>query len=101
MGAQLMAIAAEGMRQRYYIAPTEDHEKVAKVPRPADVPEAELPKQALGFRVQGYGIRTWADIFTNRQLVALATFGDLVQEVRKCIIDHGSDDAYADAVATY
>ena len=43
MGAQLMAIAAEGKRQRYYVAPTEEHEKAADVPRPDDVPEAELP----------------------------------------------------------
>ena len=46
MGAQLMAIAAEGKRQRYYVAPTEEHEKAADVPRPDDVPEAELPEQA-------------------------------------------------------
>ena len=32
---------------------------------------------ALGFRVQGYGMRTWADLFTNRQLTALTTFSDL------------------------
>ena len=33
MGAQLMAIAAEGQRQRYYVAPTEEHEKAADVSR--------------------------------------------------------------------
>ena len=44
MGAQLMAIAAEGKRQRYYVAPNEEHEKAADVPRPDDVPEAELPE---------------------------------------------------------
>ena len=44
MGAQLMAIAAEGTRQRYYVAPTEEHEKAADVPRPDDVPEEELAK---------------------------------------------------------
>ena len=48
MGAQLMAIAAEGKRQRYYVAPTEEHEKAADVPRPDDVPDAELAEQALG-----------------------------------------------------
>ena len=80
MGAQLMAIAAEGTRQRYYVAPTEEHEKAADIPRPDDVPEAELPEHALGFRVQGYGMRTWADLFTNRQLTALTTFSDLVQD---------------------
>ena len=42
MGAQLMAIAAEGKRQRYYVAPTDEHETAAVVPRPHDVPEEEL-----------------------------------------------------------
>ena len=26
-----------------------------------------------------YGMRTWADLFTNRQLTALTTFSDLVR----------------------
>ena len=34
MGAQLMAIVAEGQRQRYYVAPTEEHEKAADVAAP-------------------------------------------------------------------
>jgi putative DNA methylase len=101
MGAQLMAIAAEGKRQRYYLAPTDEHEKSADVPRPADVPEAELPQQALGFRVQGYGMRTWADLFTNRQLTALATFTDFVREARVRAIADGGEPGYADAIATY
>jgi putative DNA methylase len=101
MGAQLMAIAAEGKRQRYYLAPTEEHEKAADVPRPADVPEADLPVQALGFRVQGYGMRTWADLFTNRQLTALTTFSDLVREARVRAISDGAEPGYADAIATY
>ena len=101
MGAQLMAIAAEGDRQRYYLAPTEKHENVADVPRPDDVPEAELPAQALGFRIQGYGMRTWTDLFTNRQLSALTTFSDLIREVREHAIANGAEPGYADAIACY
>jgi len=101
MGAQLMAIAAEGPRQRYYLAPNEEHVKAADAPRPDDAPEEELPEQALGFRVQGYGMKTWADLFTNRQLIALTTFTDLVREVRERIRSDGAESAYADAVTTY
>lgn len=101
MGAQLMAIAAEGERQRYYLAPTEEHEEAADVFRPDDVPEAELPAQALGFRIQGYGMRTWADLFTNRQLIALTTFSDLIREVRERAAADGADPGYADAIACY
>jgi putative DNA methylase len=101
MGAQLMAIAAEGPHQRYYLPPNEDHEKAADVLRPEDVPDAELPEHALGFRVQGYGMRTWADLFTNRQLTALTIFSDLVREARTRVLTDGGDDDYADAIAAY
>ena len=30
-----------------------------------------------------YGMREWGDLFTPRQLVALTTFSDLVQEARE------------------
>jgi putative DNA methylase len=101
MSAQLMAIAAEGNRQRYYLAPNDEHEKAADVPRPDDAPDAELPARALGFRVQGYGMHTWSDLFTNRQLTALVAFTNLIHEARNRILADGADRPYADAVACY
>jgi putative DNA methylase len=101
MGAQLMAIAAEDKRQRYYLAPSEEHEKAADVVRPEDVPEAELPEQALGFRIQGYGMHHWIDLFTNRQLTILAVLSDLVREARQRLVADGAQPAYATAVTTY
>ncbi len=101
MGSQLMAIVAEGNRERIYLPPDPEHEKAADVPRPEGVPETELPKQALGFRVQAYGMTHHADLFTNRQLTALVTFSDLVAEARQRVIENGGTPDYADAVATY
>ncbi|HLI43599.1 MAG TPA: hypothetical protein VKU92_03930 [Acidimicrobiales bacterium] len=101
IGAQLMAIVAEGNRERIYLPPDPEHEKAADVPRPQGVPETELPKQALGFRVQGYGMTHHADLFTNRKLTALVTFSDLVGEARQRVIEDRGESEYADAVATY
>ena len=101
MGAQLMAIAAEGKRTRHYLPPNDDQERAAHVTRPSDVPDADLPKQALGFRVQGYGTTTWADLFTNRQLTALTTFSDLVAKAHARVFADSGQQEYADAVATY
>jgi len=101
MDAQLMAVAAEGNRERIYLPPSPEHERAAQVPRPDDAPDTELPEQALGFRVQGYGMTHHADLFTNRQLTALCTFADLVGEAHKRVIDDGGDSAYADVLATY
>ncbi|MBJ7903996.1 DUF1156 domain-containing protein [Streptomyces sp. DSM 110735] len=109
MGAMMMAVVAEGKRQRIYLAPTEEHVGAADVGRPADVPESELPEQALGFRVQGYGMRKHADLFTNRQLLAMTTFSDLVGEARGRV-ERDAQDAgmgraeaaeYGKAVALY
>ena len=101
MGSQLMAIVAEGNRERIYLPPDPEHEKAADVPRPEGVPGTELPKQALGFRVQAYGMTHHADLFTNRQLIALCIFADLIKEARDKLIDDGAERQYADAVATY
>jgi putative DNA methylase len=101
MSAQPVAIVAEGKQTRHYLPPNEIQEEAAEVPRPVGIPDAELPEQALGFRVQGYGMSTWADLFTNRQLVALTTFSDLVREGRSRILADGARPDYADAVTTY
>ena len=101
MGAQLMAVVAEGERERIYLPAMPAHERAAQVPRPENVPDTELPEQALGFRVQGYGMARHADLFTERQLVLLCTLSDLVRKARQRVVDDGAEPAYADAVATY
>lgn len=101
MGAQLMAVVAEGDRQRVYLPSNPDHEVAADLPRPDDAPDTELPEHALGFRVQGYGMTHHSDLYTNRQLTALLTLCDLVDEARRRMISDGSNSEYADAVATF
>ena len=109
MRARLMAIVAEGDRGRVYLEPTEEQEVIAQSAMPQDTPETDLPERALGFRVQEYGMRKWRDLFTDRQLVALTTFSDLVVEARERVrqdaIDAGMPDdgatAYAEAVGLY
>jgi putative DNA methylase len=101
MGAQLMAVAAESKRQRYYVAPLDEHEKAADVPCPDDVPEAELSSNPRDIKAPIYGMRTVASLFTNRQLTALNAFTDLAREARNCILRDGGSSARADAISTY
>ncbi|MEV5414475.1 DUF1156 domain-containing protein, partial [Thermopolyspora sp. NPDC052614] len=108
MRAQLMAIAAEGPRMRYYVAPTEAHVRAAEVARPGDIPEGDLVEDPRNIWCVNYGLDTFDKLFTDRQLVALATFSDLVSEVRNMIsrevvsIGHeATREGYADAVAMY
>lgn len=80
MGARLAAIVAEGKKGRLYCNPTLEQERAANIDAPENLPEIDLPLQALGFRVQNYGITQYKQLFTNRQLVALKTFSELVKE---------------------
>jgi putative DNA methylase len=101
MSTQLMAIAAEGKRQRYYVAPNKEHEKAADVPRPEDAPEEDLADDPRNLWTVSYGLTRFADLFTNRQLTALITFSGLVQEARARVVRDGADVEYANAVVTY
>lgn len=118
MGARLMAIVAEGDRGRVYVAPTPEMEAVALTAHPTWRPELAMPENPRWFSPPLYGLKTYGDLFTPRQLVALTTFSDLVQEARerakrdalqtamaadvKPLREGGAGAAaYADAVAVY
>ena len=80
MGARLMAIVAEGQRGRVYLAPTDKHSVVASHAHPEWAPDVSVPERLTGGTCYGYGLTTFGDLFTDRQLVALTTFSDLVGE---------------------
>lgn len=109
LGAQLMAVAAEGNRQRVYLPPTDEHERSAQVDRPDNVPTQEVPEDPRNVWCKIYGFEQWADLFTNRQLMALTTFSDLVSEARPHIeadattagITPEAAHDYANAITTY
>ena len=85
MGVKLMALVAEGNRERVYVSPSEDIAKVACSAQADNPPDTELPAKALGFRVQEYGMKKWQDLFNSRQLLALSTFSDIVRDARSKI----------------
>jgi putative DNA methylase len=115
-GNRLMAIVAEGRRGRVYCSPVESHETIARMPNP-DAPPGEISHWPGRTNVVEYGMKSFSDLFTPRQLVALTTFSDLVSETREealagaraagllsnpSLADGGiGAEAYADAVATY
>lgn len=118
LGSNLIAVVAEGFRSRKYVAPNDEHLKAAKdCPAPTDVPEGDLPKNPRDFKTPNYGLTRFSQLFSNRQLVALTTFSDLVTEAREQVfadavaagmpkgsrLEAGGSGAaaYADSVATY
>lgn len=118
MSARLMAIVAEGTRGRVYLTPTQEHEAAAHKAKPEWKPEGEIARRMTGGNCTPYGLTTWGDLFTPRQLVALTTFSDLVgeamQQVRRDAHKAGLPDdpkplrdggagatAFAEAVGMY
>ena len=118
MGARLMAIVAEGERGRVYLTPTPEREAIALTAKPTWKPEMPLPADMRSHWTPPYGLATYGDLFTPRQLVALTTFSDLVADARARIrmdalaagllddgtaLDRGGlgTMAYADAIGVY
>jgi putative DNA methylase len=128
LGARLMAIVAEGDGGRVILSPAAADEELADSAASYDsVGEARetflsiaTPTRAMitGGVCSAYGLETFGDLFTSRQLVALTTFSNLVEEARvlakrDAVASGLSDDgrrlseggfgatAYADAVAVY
>ena len=118
MGERLMAIVAEGDRGRVYLSPTTEHEAIAGDIATSWKPDMPLPDNPRDFKTPNYGLTTFGDLFTPRQLVALTTFSDLVGEaterVRVDAVAAGLPDdgrplrdggtgaiAYAQAVGVY
>src|SRR5690606_13682517 len=62
--------------------PNEEHREVAFSAKPSWKPEQRQPDNPRWFSPPAYGMETFGDLFTDRQLVALNTFSDLVQEAR-------------------
>ncbi len=118
MGVRLMAVVAAGDHERVYLAPTSEHEAVSHEAEPEWKPEVMISGSTQYLGVKPYGMDRIDQLLTDRQLSALTTFTDLVQEVRKRVqhdaIKAGlSDDAkplrdggtnaiaYAEAVGVY
>ncbi len=101
LSAQMMAIAAEAQRGRAYSDPARDQIAVACEARPSWRPETELPHNPRDFKTPNYGMRTFGDLFTPRQLAMLTTFSDLVAEAEQQALTDGASAEYAEAVKTY
>lgn len=118
LGQRLMAVVAEGPRGRVYLPPTTHQAEAAATAKPTWRPETPVPEKALSIRVPLYGMKTHGSLFTDRQLVALTTFSDLVGSARERVRRDAAlaglaDDgepleaggtgarAYSEAVGTY
>ena len=118
LGSRLMAVVAEGDRGRVYLSPTPEAEDLAGLCDPTWSPDLDISGSTQYLGVKPYGMHRFSDLFTKRQMVALTTFSDLVEEVRARVkteaisADFPADErglvaggvgatAYAEAVSIY
>ena len=80
MGTRLIAVVAQGDQERVYLAPSPPHELAALSAKASWRPDTPLPDDRRAFWTVRYGLTTFGDLFTDRQLVALTTFSDLASE---------------------
>ncbi len=103
MGEQMTAIVAKGNRKRLFLSPTDEHIHTAlsAIPNTSSIPGQKMPTTAYLVSGRGYGITHWHQLFTQRQLVALTTFKDLVAEAIAKARADGADQRYANLLCTY
>ncbi len=118
MGQRLLAVVAEGKNGRVYLPANEDSERLALSAQPERKPDTPICHWPGRTNVVEYGLTTFGDLFSDRQLVALNTFSDLISEVCEEIdadarangfpydeppLSEGGkgSKAYSQAVATY
>jgi putative DNA methylase len=126
LGTRLMAIVAEGDKGRVYL-PANALPPIAFSPdERAIIGDARrtflagpTPTRAMitGGVCSAYGLESWGSLFTDRQVLALTTFADLVADARKDAVERAvatgmslgtslegggtGAQAYGDAIAVY
>jgi putative DNA methylase len=109
LGPAMVAVVAEVPRGRIYLPATAEQADRAGSAAPSGFPDTDLPDEALGFRIQNYGIRKHWKMFTPRQLTAMVALSDLVKEVREEVrrdalaagLSEADADSYTATVSTF
>jgi putative DNA methylase len=93
---RLLAIVAAGDRERVYLPASPEQERIAKSAIPDWRPDLEFAKNSRHMTPWTYGISRFSDLFTDRQLMALSTFADLLrtaaQRIREDAVKAGLAD---------
>lgn len=92
MDSQLMAVMTDSKNGRVYLSPTIEQTVLAKSVGSSWRPDLKLEPDTRALWCLLYGLDTFDKLFTERQLLALNTFCDLVQEARALV--------YKDAINT-
>lgn len=116
LGIAMTAIVVDGQESKDYRVPT-DHELAVAIPDqarvasaykevPYSLPDEPSPKgggsgAGRAFSLHAYGLMKWRDLFTDRQLAALATFVSATRAARREMGAVMLPPAWIEALAAY
>ncbi len=98
---QLLAVIIEGENDKQYRLPvSEELEILHKLPHDIDRPLEKLPLEHTGKFPRPWGLDTWGDLFSNRQLLTLNTLVEKLNLIKQTELDPSVSD-YNKALVTY
>jgi putative DNA methylase len=104
---KLIAIVVDGKKGKIYLPPIDNQAEIAERVKANWRPDGDLPRKHRNFQTPAYGMGNIGNLFTERQLVALDIYSQLVIEARKQVFLDATrssipdPEAYADAIAVY
>lgn len=85
LGVKMMAVVTNVDGKKSFFVPDEIQQTVADVTCPENIPPGTMPVNPHWYSPPSFGITSYADLFTARQLLMLTTFSDLVREVQDIV----------------
>lgn len=86
IGSKLLAIICESEKGRVFLSPNTHQEAIALSAIPEWKPVQGMNQNTTDLvSGRGYGYKFWHQIYTSRQLTALTTFSDLVNEIHEVV----------------
>lgn len=104
-GGKHYRIATKEDEKAFILAQDNLDKKVKKLTKKwgiSPVPDEPLPQRgSLGFRIQGYGFKTWGDMFNSRQKLSLLCLIEAIDQVRNDIKNAGYSEENTNIITTY
>lgn len=85
LGVKMMAVVTNVDGKKSFFVPDEIQQTAADVTCPENIPPGTMPVNPHWYSPPSFGITSYADLFTARQLLMLTTFSDLVREVQDIV----------------
>ena len=112
LGAVMTAVVVDGLKGKEYRRPTEPEIAAAAVSEEqlqalyADIPFG-LPEEPILEDAKGntwcmtYGLNSWRKLFTNRQIIALASFLKALESIKLMAQPVDNQDIWAESIVAY